>query len=141
MALFGARKMKVAINSLKIWAQTFIVSPCLKGPNQKLIFVIVFQPMRQLEFLVIFSQVPKMQISATFVNNCHYSVKQWHTLILLQTRGYIMIKWVQFYPLHPPKWCPCWLWKKLPLEFMQIRKSSDHLACTAYFLRFIAFQR
>ena len=28
------------------------------------------------------SLVPKMQISARFVNNCHYSMKQWLTLVL-----------------------------------------------------------
>ena len=29
-----------------------------------------------------YPEVPKMQRSARFVNNCHYSVKQWHTLTM-----------------------------------------------------------
>ena len=28
-----------------------------------------------------YPEVPKMQRSARFVNNCHYSMKQWHTLV------------------------------------------------------------
>ena len=42
LALFGAGKLKFAIRSLEIQAQTFTVSPCLISPYQKLIFVIVF---------------------------------------------------------------------------------------------------
>ena len=37
--------------------------------------------MRELEFLGTYPQVPKMQISARFVNNWHYSMKQLDTLI------------------------------------------------------------
>ena len=51
MALFGAEKLKFVIKSLEIEAQTFIVLPCLNSPYQKLIFVIDFQPMRELKFL------------------------------------------------------------------------------------------
>ena len=42
MALIGAGKLKFVIKSAEILAQTFIVSPCLNGPYQELIFVIVF---------------------------------------------------------------------------------------------------
>ena len=42
LALFGAGKLKFAIKSLEILAQTFIVLPGLYGPYEKLIFVIVF---------------------------------------------------------------------------------------------------
>ena len=42
LALFGAGKLKFAIKLLEMQAQTFLVSPCLNGPCQKLIFVIVF---------------------------------------------------------------------------------------------------
>jgi len=32
-----------------------------------------------------------MQISAKFVNNCHYSVKQWHTLVFVKVSIYFFV--------------------------------------------------
>ena len=42
MALFGAGKLKFEIKSLELYDQKFVVLPCLDGPYQKLIYVIVF---------------------------------------------------------------------------------------------------
>ena len=52
--------------------------------------------MRVLEFLVTYPKVPKMQISARFVNNRHYSVKQCHTLIIMVSRYIKMTETLTF---------------------------------------------
>ena len=77
MALFGARKLKVAIKSLEIWAQTFTVSPCLNSLYQKLIFVIVFST-NQSAWIS-----GDLFLGSKNANNCYYSAKQWHTLVLM----------------------------------------------------------
>ena len=53
-----------------------IRSGCNRNLRSRPAETLLFQPMRELEFLGSYPLVPKMQISARFVNNWHYSVKQ-----------------------------------------------------------------